>query len=479
MKTKLISNGFWIVLVCVFGTGAFGPGISFRAAAAEYASYSGPDAALFTDIAMHSDGRIVGFGEYNTTGGGIDFGVVGFDQQGTVTAATAAGGSGQDRVTCGLITQAGDLICGGYTMSFGLPYSSQMLVRFTDTGALQWARTVQFEEASKISGITRASGSDFFLCGQLEEIPKNIIVSRHTDSGTPMWCTILDDWYFSLWAECITPTLDDGCIVSGTMGSTGMENLVIFKLAADGSLDWHQHISAPFYLSGVFVHEISGSYIIGGRILDVEDMLSAFFLLKLSAGGEVDWAFRYDRTDSNLWLESMIVTTDGKYVGTGSVYDEADDCGQCLLFKLSDSGTLEWATRIGESLNDTDEIGTGAAVLPESQIAVTGERHLPSSPFLEMLVVRTGADGTIPYCDQAVPVSITATDITSLLTPYARDVTVYSHSPTVIDVTPLIDTQDMILTKTVFCNGVNVPALSRIGLLIILIGISGIIRRKH
>ncbi|MBN1296061.1 hypothetical protein JXA80_04725 [bacterium] len=479
MRTNHLIRLVGIVLYLFVAGLDSSPFILTGSASGEYTSYSAPDTSRFVGAAAYPDGRFVGFAECRTGAGNVDFGMIGFNQAGTLTTAVAAGGAGSDRVTCGSIMLSGDVISGGITNSFALPYMSQILIRLSDAGMVQSARTMVFDGESAIRGLAPAADGGFVTCGWTMVPPmmilKDATVSRFSESGVLQWCTIFDDGYFSLWLTGIAPTSDGGCIVSGTMGSTGMENLVVFKLAGDGSLDWHRHMGAPFYMDGIFIQETGGSYMIASTILDVP---TAFLFMKMTATGDLEWAYRYNLPDGAIWLESMAMSADGTFIGTGSSYLDDPDTDQCLVFRLSSGGAVEWGCRVGEPGDDEINAGTGIAALPENQIGVSGYRQRSSPLAIDMLVIRLESDGTIPYCDTVFPVAFTVTDVTSDLTPFTRDVTVTSSSPAVTDVTSLIMQQNLMLTQTVFCNGLNVPAASRVGWVIILMSIGCLIARK-
>ena len=479
MNTKGFIPCFRMAFSALATATAFGLFVPAGGATAEYTSYQATYGSRLMDIAAYSDGRCVGLAECRPSSGNLDFGLIRFNQDGTFASAVAAGGTGADSIACGTITVSGDVICGGGSWSFGLPYTSQMLMRFTDTGTFLSARIIQFESDSEIRGVAPAADGGFFTCGYTivtsNPVLRKATVCRFSDAGVLQWCTMLDDWYFSLWVKGITQTSDGGCIVSGTIGSTGMENLVVFKLAGDGSLEWHKHIGAFFYINGIFIQETGGYYVIACSAWDIP---MPFLWLRLTATGDLDRAFRYDAPDGDLLLESMAMTSDGKFIGTGLFFSDSPDIDQCLMFKLQSDGAVEWAHRIGGPLDNETDIGTGIDALPNDQIAVTGYRELSTPVMNTMLVIRTEADGTIPYCDRISPVSLAVTDIMSDLTPYTRDVTVYTTTPTVIDVTTLVTLQDLALTSNVFCNGLAVPVMSRIGILLILTAIGVLICRK-
>lgn len=448
-------------------------------AAPEYRSFYGPYGSSLQAVAAFSDGSIAGLGHYNTSSGGADAALLLFDPTGNLSVSTAWGGSGSDSIETGLFTASGDILMGGMTDSFGVPAESQLLMRISNAGTLQWGRTMSFTAAASLSAMARTSTGDIYTCGTLQSTPGPMpiyfTVSRLSESGALQWCTALDDGYFNFWASSIAATTDGGCIASGSIGSTGIENLVVFKFLADGSLDWRQYMSAPFYMDGISIHEVTDGFIIGVKTLSLESNLC---LVKLDSSGGLVWARAYSETGSLVNLNSLVETGDGGYTGTGMIMEDGSSDSQSLIFQTSLTGALEWAYRIGDQLDGDTDTGYGLTVLPSGEIAIAGYRQVYAPLRGEMLLIRTRADGVVPGCDRVEPVVLTSTDVTSDLYVYTRTVTAGSITPTVTDVTASMVMQTMDLTEIVHCNGIDVPALSGVGVFILLI-LTGLLIRTN
>lgn len=446
-------------------------------AAPEFISLYGPGDCSLEEVAASGDGSIAGVGVYDTPSASSDAAILLFDPAGNLSVSTAWGGSGSDGFGTALFTDSGDILCGGSTTSFGVPVTSQLLMRISNEGSPQWAHTLMLPTDSGLSGIDRSPAGDFFTCGGMmgTPLPMDIIVSRISDSGVVQWCTALHNWYFSLWVRCIEATSDGGCIITGSTGSTGSEYLVIFKFLPDGSLDWSRFMGFTSYIGGVSIHEVTDGFMMGVIMFYPA---SSSGLVKLNSSGELVWARAYSQSESPVLLNCLSATGDGGYAGAGMILvDGSSSIYECLIFRTSATGTLEWAYRIGDQL-DGDDIGNGMAVLPSGEIAIAGYRKVYTPIRSEMLMIRTRSDGVIPGCDLIEPISLIETDITSEIGVYTRNVTVSSMTPTVTDVTASIVMQAMDLTETVHCNGILVPALSGAGLLVLLI-LTGILIRKN
>lgn len=446
--------------------------------AAFYKGLHAGDYSIGTSLVRYPDGRVTLIGCDTSVSGNLDMTLIECYADGGLRSAASWNGYGADVLTAGDPGPAGALYCGGYTDSGGLPDLQYMVTKFDAMNNLEWARALQFSTESRIMALDVSATGDVFVFGYVlgTPMPVNNAVCKLDGDGNLQWCSRLDDWYFNLFPECVAATSDGGCVVAGSIGSTGVEALVVFKLDAAGQLEWHRHMNAPFYLTAYSVFETSaGEYIIGGYILDIH---ARTFLMHLDAGGNMTWTREISHATDHAILETMAPTADGGLVAAGAYSPDGVSITDCLVFRMDSAGTVQWAIRIGDPTSD-EEIGYGVQELPSGDIAVTGSRQMSPPSYRDFLYLRTGADGSIPGCDLLQSVTLDTTDITAQINSYFRDINVITDLPAVVDLTPLLVLNPTALTEYVLCETIEVPAVSPAGILLLMVLFGGFVRYRR
>jgi len=353
-----------------------------------------------------------------------------------------------------------------------------MVVKQDDMGDLEWVKTLQFTTESRIMDLDVSPVEEIFIFGRVlgTPMPHDVAACKLDSAGNLQWCARLNDGYFNFFAECVEATSDGGCIAAGSMGSTGIEVLVVFKLDASGNLEWHRHINAPYYLTAYSIFETApGEYTLGGLVLDID---SGSFLVRLDASGNLVWARKISHSVDHAHLMAMVPAAGGGYIASGAFGPEGGSYVDCLIFKLDDAGAVEWATRIGDGVS-LEEVGYGIDELPSGEIVITGSRVMSPPTDRDFLYIRLESDGTIPECPYVQSVPLDSVDITAELNSYTRDVTVITDLPVVADITSSIVTYSTNLTEYSLCDGIEVPSLSVTGIIGLLLLMGSRVRRSR
>ena len=154
-------------------------------------------------------------------------------------------------------------------------------------------------------------------------------------------------------ANSFQQTSDGGYIVFGSSESFGA-NIWILKLNISGDIEWQKTYGEQF---NIFTHNTysiqktnDGGYIIGGSI-PVSGLGQQFWIIKLSAEGDITWQKSYGNVDIN-YVNSLQQTGDGGYIVAGNTGINDDKGYSFLILKLFFDGTVEWSKTYGGIRDD-------------------------------------------------------------------------------------------------------------------------------
>ncbi|HRG29178.1 MAG TPA: MopE-related protein [Chitinophagales bacterium] len=193
-----------------------------------------------------------------------------------------------------------------------------------------------------------------------------------------IWDKTLGDTGYNYLAS-VLPTSDGGIISIGSKTPLLPEMLdadydefyseiEIFKLAADGTTQWHKIISADLDDYGTKVIQTAdGGYLIGASSnssISGDKTLESYgqvdyWILKLNSTGEIVWQKIFGGSSSE-YLTDLEITPDGGYIVAGYSYSGASGNkteisyggADFWIVKLNNDGEIEWQNSIGGSDND-------------------------------------------------------------------------------------------------------------------------------
>ncbi|MCP4717309.1 MAG: hypothetical protein GY868_19475, partial [Deltaproteobacteria bacterium] len=192
-------------------------------------------------------------------------------------------------------------------------------------------------------------------------------------------------------ATAIDNTADGGFVTAGVNRSSGNYDISVMKLNSAGTVEWEHGYGS----SGEdFPYEIcetadGGAIIAGSSYFAGRDM----WLLKLSAAGEVEWQSSYGGSrDDHAYAARQ--TTDGGYIVAGSTYAFESGIRDGLVFKLDDTGELEWQKNYSGS---GDELFYAVSQTADGGYILTGYTNSYGQGSTDALVVKIGGSGTVEW----------------------------------------------------------------------------------
>ena len=198
------------------------------------------------------------------------------------------------------------------------------------------------------SSIQNTSDGGFIIAGTTNSLgsdSSDVYILKINILGDTMWTKtfggINQDYCSS-----IQNTSDGGFIILGSTNSFGAGNYDIYLLKIDsiGNLQWSKTYGGIDYDNGKAIQETTdGGFIIGGATKSFGVGSKDIYLIKTNSVGDTSWTKSYGKTDSNVSIRDIKLTTDGGFVFLGSFYDyNSYNFWDIYVLKTDSIGNLQW-----------------------------------------------------------------------------------------------------------------------------------------
>ncbi|MEO0180271.1 MAG: delta-60 repeat domain-containing protein [candidate division WOR-3 bacterium] len=358
-------------------------------------------------------------GDYISVGyvvdGYVDFSVIRFSSDGSLSDAKRFGGSGWDEAYSVAATQDGGFVVAGETGSFGVSGFDFLVMRMASDGSLIWSKTYGAAYMEHPYSIIQNSDGGYTVVGETNSIGagfSDFLVLRLGSDGSVLWArTFGGENEEEAWSAIETP--DGRLVVAGWTDSYGAGNddLLILKLNPDGSPIWTKTLGGigdERAFSVAQAHD--GGYVVAGWTGSFGAGGTDFLVVKLGQDGSLIWAktFGGNRND---WAQSIVATSDGGYLVSGTTFSFGADSSDALMIKLGPDGSLIWARRFGGQSYDYAYSSTQAR---DGDYVVVGTTWSFGAGAWDFLVIKIGQNGEYANCVQACyPVSTNVNPTTS------------------------------------------------------------------
>ncbi len=231
------------------------------------------------------------------------------------------------------------------------------LLKFTSSGALQWAK--QYQEYGVFGttmipqgGIgfkTVQTGDDgFMLCGNIETTGqgKGVIV-RTDDTGKVVWAKSYFNYEFpDISIVDLKKTNDNNYVfISNNPGlSGGTDTTYIVKIDPSGNVLWSDYIFSPVANTdgkAVLSASDNGFLVAGTSTSTTVNLTPDCFMFKVDNNGNLLWSKETSNTvNSGATINGAIETSDGGYLAAGDGFNLSTDSSYYYLLKTDKDGNL-------------------------------------------------------------------------------------------------------------------------------------------
>ncbi len=278
--------------------------------------------------------------------------VLSYDSGANLRWVRTWGGSGLDE-SFGLTYYGGSLYLAGLSQSFNPTVQTGLLLKYSNAGQLQFARTWYFGFGDSFLGVAADSGTVVTVGSTTFGIANSdsILVSFNT-SGSVNWAR---RWDSTLGVDNLND-VDIGpggsiYAVGYLVETSGDYSTIVLGYDSDGTLNWSKRwvASAKESAKGVAV-DASGDIYITGETSTATVGGTDAFLLKIDSSGALIWA--------KVWGLPLDDSAEGVYLdGNGTVYlsgftNSVSSASDALLIASDTDGTLLFAKTWGRTSAD-------------------------------------------------------------------------------------------------------------------------------
>ena len=393
-------------------------------------SVGGDDNDRINSVASTSDGGYIAGGYFrsdeiqvgdytltNNISGGCDGMIIKYSSSGEVEWVRSVGGDDEDYIESVVEINDGGYIVGGYfkgsniqvgeytltNNSSGTYFSDGMIIKYSSSGEVEWARSVGGDADDEITSVTTTSAGEIIVGGSFGsdeiQVGDHILVNKgktytydgmlikYSGEGEIEWARNVGERSNEYISEVAT-TRDGSFIAGGSFSSDSIEvgdytftnNCGLADGSADGIIIKYdsKEVNNPTVMKAEGIGGSSedsinsvartsdGGYIAGGYFHSSSIQVGDYTLtnngkkdgmiIKYNSEGKVEWARSVGGTSLDE-ITSVAETSDGGYLVGGYFQSNSIQVGEYtlkkngytdgLIIKYSSKGEVEWAKNIG------------------------------------------------------------------------------------------------------------------------------------
>lgn len=365
-------------------------------------TYGGSKNEVGYSVQQTTDGGYIVAGQTESYGAGdADFWVLKLLPNGSVEWERTYGGKRKDIAYCIQQSSDGGYIVAGQTESYGEGSDDYLILKLDPKGNIQWQKTyggIYFDRA-------------FSIC---ESNDGGYLVGGHTASfgagEWDFWVLKLDtdgnvQWQYTYggketeYLRSVQQTNDGGYILAGTTTTFfkgSLYNFWVVKIAFDGIIEWERSFGG---FESEWGHSIvqtkDDGYIVAGDKFNYSDVAYDFWILKLSAGGKIQWQYTYGKGKQDI-AYNIAQTENGGYVVSGFTESSGMGNADIWIMKLMEDGSVDWQHTYGGTQIDR---ARAMDLTSDGGCIIAGETKSYGAGRNDIWVMKLGTDGNIdPSC---------------------------------------------------------------------------------
>ena len=297
-------------------------------------------------------GETVSFGS-----GGFDAWLIKTDSNGNETWNKTFGGAYKDGGRSVQQTYDGGYIIGGYADSYGNPGHDTWLIKTDDDGIEEWNNTFGGLDSDGAFCVRQTSDEGYIAIGYADSYgagDHDVWMIKIDKYGHEEWNCTYGTGKWDL-GYSVRQTEDDGFIIIGTTKSYGSGNQDAWLIKTDmyGKEEWNRTYGGANndWGSAVVITDDDG-YLLTGDTRSYGPGGYDIWLIKTDFYGNETWRRIYGDSSSDDTGYSLIKTSDGGYVITGTKTSFATGLTDAWVIKTNINGYMQWNLTIDGGEDD-------------------------------------------------------------------------------------------------------------------------------
>lgn len=245
------------------------------------------------------------------------------NETGTITWSHTYGNVNEaDR--CNDVQQTSDggyIIC-GLTGSYGAGGGDAWLIKLQPNGTEAWNHTYGGTQLDQANSVLQTTDGGYILAGSTFSYGNggDLWILKTDPNGTELWNQTIGGPDYDE-ALCISPTTDNGYILTGSTQNygTGGGDVWLLKTDLNGTEQWNTTFGGIYLDAGNSVQQTpDGGYFITGQYSNQTTNTPDFYIIKTTPDGSLDWQQIIDNQGADDYANDGITTADGGYIITGN-----------------------------------------------------------------------------------------------------------------------------------------------------------------
>jgi len=332
----------------------------------------GTDQYPLETILTSDEGAVTVGSNFNDDTASDDALILKYDNTGSVIWARTVGGDEVDIFRSVGEAPDGGYVCAGYSASYGSGEVQVLLVKFSSSGAVQWARTAGGGMTDAADGICIDEDGTIVIGGFTSSYGADgtaVLLMGFNANGTLLWCT---------------------------MGDAPANDRLLFD--SGGGITWASTVGDDCWNSGYDAMETpDGGFLLTGNTTCYDDVSANDVLIaRFGPDGTLWWARSLGEhgTAESGW--SVAVDTDGNFAIAGGTDDALGSVGDAFLLWFDSNGGLLWARTMG---GDEEDTANHVLLLPGGGYLLTGPTKSFGAGGWDVLLAALNEDGLVPGCE--------------------------------------------------------------------------------
>lgn len=200
----------------------------------------------------------------------------------------------------------------------------------------------------------------------------------------------------------IAVSADNNFGMAGMASDTSFNDILeayVVKTDASGQMIWNKVIDmgAPSYAISIAKTSDNGFIVAGAfgghGFVDGVGSVDTSFIMKFTAGGQVQWARTFYAGDYYCRPHKVLQSSDGGYLLLGRFEDLGS--WRTYLLKLNAAGQYVWLKNFSGSVGTNDFVLSAMMEQANGQITLAGIGYAPTSRFI---ITQLSANGSVAWC---------------------------------------------------------------------------------
>jgi hypothetical protein len=306
-------------------------------------------------------------------------------------------------------TSEGGYVWAGDVQNFNSCPECALVVKLDSNGNIQWQHSYSGLNEAQANDVQQTTDGGFVIAGYTSPSqstypppPVQAWIEKLDSSGNLQWQESLGSSN-SVYGNSVQQTSDGGYVLAGYSGSP--PTILVAKFDSSGNIKWQTLYSAPVPTGSIggqigysVIQTSDGGYMVGGEV-NTQSALA----LKLSSGGNVQWANTYTVNGASSQFSSVRQTTDGGYVFAGYYYTGASYGGyNSWIVRTDSAGKVQWQRTYGATTQSREF--QKVALTSDGGFVAVGWT-LQFSLNNQAYVVRTDSEGNVSSCSDVLSTS--------------------------------------------------------------------------